>query len=148
MLNVIFHCDQGMITKIDLEASQGKTDWKIISNKKDAVLEKMIDSWMEDYAKCKQPKVQLPLDLDALPAYTKRILAALREIPFGKTATYQELAIKTKNPRAARAVGNACGRNPFPLIIPCHRIIKSDGGLGGFAFGTTLKKALLAYEQI
>jgi O-6-methylguanine DNA methyltransferase len=74
-------------------------------------------------------------------------LLELQKIPFGETSTYQKLAIKTKNPKASRAVGNACGRNPFPLVIPCHRVLKSDGTLGGFAFGTPMKQNMLAFEN-
>lgn len=145
-MKVKFYCDQGKITKIDLKDTANGIQWEIASEQKDVSLEKKIHAWMEDYSKRRQTKVQLPLDLASLPAYTQKILLALQEIPFGETSTYQKLAIKTKNPKASRAVGNACGRNPFPLVIPCHRVLKSDGTLGGFAFGQKLKQTLISYE--
>ena len=64
----------------------------------------------------------------------------------GKTVSYQELATMTGHPKSARAAGSACGRNPCPLIIPCHRVITSAGKLGGFTAGLEIKKLLLAFE--
>lgn len=146
-INVKFFAEGGRITKIDLEASKNRTKWEVVTDQRDAALEKMINAWMDDYCRGCTSKVQLPLDLDTQPPYTKKILNALMNIPFGRTISYQELAIQTKNPLAARAVGNACGRNPFPLVIPCHRVLKNDGSLGGYAFGSPLKEALLKFEN-
>jgi methylated-DNA-[protein]-cysteine S-methyltransferase len=147
MMKVTFYCDQGKVAKIDLAITKNEIDWEIVSEKKDPQLKKQIHQWMEDYCARRQTKVKLPLDLESLPAYTQTILLELQKIPFGETSTYQKLAIRTKNPKASRAVGNACGRNPFPLVIPCHRVLKSDGTLGGFAFGTSMKKSMLAFEN-
>lgn len=72
---------------------------------------------------------------------------ALREIPFGQTATYGEIARQIGRPGAARAVGLACNRNPLPLLIPCHRIVGANGKLTGFAGGLDVKARLLAMEQ-
>lgn len=88
----------------------------------------------------------LPLNLDSLPPFTRSVLMALQNIPYGQTATYQEIAKQVGSPDAARAVGNACRVNPYPLVIPCHRVISSDGSLGGFAYGTNLKEELLQHE--
>ena len=71
---------------------------------------------------------------------------ALLEIPFGETFTYSDIAMAINNPRALRAVGTAIGRNPVALIIPCHRVLRSDGGIGGYYWGIEKKKILLEWE--
>lgn len=72
----------------------------------------------------------------------------LRKIPSGKTISYAELAKRVGRPRAVRAVANACGANPLPIIIPCHRVIASDGTIGGYSGGISKKKKLLKKEGI
>jgi len=72
----------------------------------------------------------------------------LLKIPAGKTISYSELARRIKNPKAVRAVGTACGANPVPIIVPCHRVLASGGGLGGFGGGLKVKKALLQAEGV
>ena len=87
--------------------------------------------------------------LDRLPAFTQKVLAACGKIPSGKTISYSQLARLIGSPRAGRAVGNALAKNPIPLIIPCHRVIRSNGSLGNFSApgGTGTKKKLLALES-
>ncbi len=80
--------------------------------------------------------------------FARRVWAALRDIPGGETRSYRDIAQTIGQPLAARAVGGAVGRNPFAPFIPCHRVIARDGGLGGYAFGTDIKAALLAAEQV
>jgi methylated-DNA-[protein]-cysteine S-methyltransferase len=72
--------------------------------------------------------------------------AALRRIPAGTTATYTELAISSGSPKAIRAAGSACATNPTALFVPCHRVVRTDGSLGGFLYGLDVKRALLAHE--
>ena len=91
-------------------------------------------------------KFTVPLDL-RLPPYSNKVLKAVSKIPFGNTASYQEIAIQTGNPKAVRAVGNANARNPIPIIIPCHRVIASSGKLGGYGGGIDLKRMLLLHEN-
>ncbi len=79
--------------------------------------------------------------------FQKKVWGLLREIPLGQTITYGELAAKTGNPKASRAVGAANGKNPLPIVIPCHRVIGSNGKLTGFAGGLAAKKALLKLEK-
>jgi methylated-DNA-[protein]-cysteine S-methyltransferase len=79
--------------------------------------------------------------------FQKSVWAALLEIPYGKTASYGDIATAIGNPKACRAVGGANGRNPIPLIIPCHRIIGIDGKLVGYGSGLPIKKKLLALES-
>jgi methylated-DNA-[protein]-cysteine S-methyltransferase len=76
-----------------------------------------------------------------------RVWQALQRIPLGETRSYEEIARAIGNPRACRAVGGANRRNTLPLLIPCHRVIRKDGGLGGFACGTKIKCWLLQFEQ-
>lgn len=93
----------------------------------------------------KEPRLALP----AMSPFTVAVLNACREIPYGCTETYASLAAKIGRPRTARAVGTTMARNPIPLIIPCHRVLRTDGGLGGFsAFGgTATKQKMLLHER-
>jgi methylated-DNA-[protein]-cysteine S-methyltransferase len=79
--------------------------------------------------------------------FEMRVWQALQRIPLGETRSYQEIACEIGNPRACRAVGGANSRNPIPLLIPCHRVIRKDGGLGGFSSGQEIKQWLLQFEQ-
>jgi O-6-methylguanine DNA methyltransferase len=89
----------------------------------------------------------VPIDLAGLPPFQARVLAATRRIPFGEVTSYATLAVRIGHPRAARAVGNALGANPVPLLVPCHRVIRGDGTWGHYAFGGALKTRLLALER-
>lgn len=90
-----------------------------------------------------------PLDLSGLTPFGRRVLEACAAIPYGQTRTYAQLAHEVGRPQAPRAVGGALGRNPIPLIIPCHRVVASNGGLGGFSAeqGIALKRRLLDLES-
>jgi O-6-methylguanine DNA methyltransferase len=87
-----------------------------------------------------------PLDLAAATPFQRKVWTALRQIPAGQSETYGRLAAVLGAPRAARAVGSACGANPIPLLIPCHRVLPSGGGLGGFSGGLHWKRMLLTRE--
>ncbi|WP_296113858.1 methylated-DNA--[protein]-cysteine S-methyltransferase [uncultured Anaerococcus sp.] len=76
-----------------------------------------------------------------------KVFKALLKVPYGKTISYKDLAQMVGSPRAYRAVGTAVGKNPFLIIIPCHRVVKSDGSLGGFAYESEVKKELLKIES-
>jgi O-6-methylguanine DNA methyltransferase len=93
--------------------------------------------------------LDIPIVLDSCSVFCCSVLTACRKIQFGETLSYLRLAKKTGRPAASRAVGNSLARNRLPLIIPCHRVIRSDGGLGGFsaAGGTNIKAKLLIHEQ-
>ncbi|HPD57316.1 MAG TPA: MGMT family protein [Smithellaceae bacterium] len=88
------------------------------------------------------------LDMEKLAPFTKKVLIQARKIPRGHVATYSSLAKKIGNPKAARAVGTAMARNPFPIVVPCHRVIRADGTLGGFGGGLKMKKMMLQREGI
>jgi len=87
----------------------------------------------------------LPLDLQGSP-FQLRVWQELQKIPRGETVSYQELAKHIGRPRAARAVGQACGANPIPILIPCHRVIAANGSLGGYSSGLERKRWLLKHE--
>lgn len=89
---------------------------------------------------------KLPLDLRGTP-FQLAVWSALLAIPKGETLSYAQLAAKVGKPKAVRAIGSACGANPIPFLVPCHRILRSDGSLGGFAFGLAMKQALLEKEK-
>jgi methylated-DNA-[protein]-cysteine S-methyltransferase len=90
----------------------------------------------------------LPLDLSGLPEFTREVLTATANVPFGKLATYGGIAAQIGKPSATRAVGNALNRNPIPVVVPCHRIIRSDGSAGGYGGGLDVKFRLLALEGV
>jgi len=99
-----------------------------------------------EYFGGKRNSFSVPLDMRGT-RFQKKVWAALRSIPFGETRSYGQLARQLGNPRASRAVGGANGRNPLSIIVPCHRVIGSDGQLSGFAGGLNVKAHLLELEQ-
>lgn len=87
------------------------------------------------------------LDLSAATPFQRRVWEVTRLIPCGETRSYSQVAEQAGNAAAARAVGQALGKNPLPIIIPCHRVLASNGGLGGFGGGLVMKKRLLSLER-
>jgi len=88
----------------------------------------------------------VPLDLDGQPPFRVKVWKVLQSIPYGRVRSYGWVARKVGKPRAPRAIGGACGANPVPLLVPCHRVIAGDGSLGGFSGGLSSKKRLLKLE--
>lgn len=88
----------------------------------------------------------LPLDFQLAHGFRREVLACLVMIDYGQTETYAQVAAATGHPRAVRAVGTACATNPLPVIVPCHRVLRSDGKLGGYVGGLQIKAALLSRE--
>ncbi|HMP84583.1 MAG TPA: methylated-DNA--[protein]-cysteine S-methyltransferase [Verrucomicrobiota bacterium] len=93
------------------------------------------------------PRMLPPLDLSRGTAFQQRVWAALMKIPRGQTRSYGEIARMSGNEKAARAVGGACGANPIPVFIPCHRVLAADHKLGGFSGGLEWKRQLLWREE-
>ena len=110
------------------------------------ILQQTLDE-LNQYFSGERREFMIPFNL-MLPSYFNKVLCEVSKIPFGHTASYQDIAVQTKNPKAARAVGNANAKNPIPIIIPCHRVITSSGKLGGYGGGTNLKKKLLYHEGV
>lgn len=100
---------------------------------------------MLEHVSGKRQEIELPLDIRAT-AFQLRVWRALKQIPYGETRSYSEVAESIGAPRAARAVARACATNPVALAIPCHRVVRNDGSLGGYGFGVERKKALLERE--
>jgi methylated-DNA-[protein]-cysteine S-methyltransferase len=110
------------------------------------ILQKQIAAYFE--GSCVNFSPDMPVVLVGFVVFSRKVLTACREIEFGQRITYSGLAKKAGRPTASRAVGNALAKNPLPLIIPCHRVLRADGKMGGFSTpgGTNMKKRLLALE--
>jgi methylated-DNA-[protein]-cysteine S-methyltransferase len=100
---------------------------------------------LAEYLSGSRTKFDIPLDLRGSP-FQLAVWAELQSIPYGQTISYAELAIRIGSPKAVRAVGAANGRNPVPILVPCHRVIASNGDLQGFGAGLDVKRALLDLE--
>jgi methylated-DNA-[protein]-cysteine S-methyltransferase len=100
-----------------------------------------------EYLEGRRAFFSVPVDLAGVAEFQAGVLAEAARIPFGETRSYSELARQIGHPAAARAVGNALGANPVPIIVPCHRVIRGDGSWGHYAFGGALKTRLLTLER-
>jgi methylated-DNA-[protein]-cysteine S-methyltransferase len=90
----------------------------------------------------------LPLDWQLSKDFRRRALRAIHRIPYGKTRSYTQIARSAGNERAVRAAGTACGANPIPIVVPCHRVLRTGGALGGYGGGLPMKQALLEMEGV
>ena len=99
-----------------------------------------------EYFAGRRDQFDLPLDWALIVGFRRRILEVTAQIPFGSVSTYQDVAGQAGQPKGARAAGQALGGNPIPVIIPCHRVLRSGGGMGGYAGGTDRKQFLLRLE--
>lgn len=99
-----------------------------------------------DYLEGKRNGFDIPLDLSRGTAFQRRVWRTLQRVPFGKLRSYQWIASRVGGRRYARAVGNAVGANPLPIVVPCHRIVAQDASLGGFSCGLPMKRKLLTLE--
>ena len=103
---------------------------------------------LDEYFGGKRDRFDIPLDFSGVSPFTRSVLTATAAVPFGRLATYREIAARIGSPSACRAVGNALGRNPIPVIVPCHRIVRSDASLGGYTGGLGIKERLLEIEGV
>jgi methylated-DNA-[protein]-cysteine S-methyltransferase len=102
---------------------------------------------LDEYFSGHRTDFDLPIDLAAVRGdFGRRILLACRTIPFGSVSSYREMATRAGSPGAVRAAGNALGANPIPIVVPCHRVLRTGGGLGGYTGGVQRKERLLALE--
>jgi methylated-DNA-[protein]-cysteine S-methyltransferase len=96
----------------------------------------------------KLDRFDLPLDWQLSEGFRLRVLHAIAAIPYGETRSYTEMATTAGNERAVRAAGTACGRNPIPVVVPCHRVLRTGGALGGYGGGLPMKEGLLQLEGV
>jgi methylated-DNA-[protein]-cysteine S-methyltransferase len=101
---------------------------------------------LEQYFAGHRDHFELPIDWQLTSGFARRVLKATARIPFGEVSTYKQVATAAGSPNAFRAAGNALGTNPIPIVVPCHRILHSDGGLGGYTGGLVRKRTLLHVE--
>jgi methylated-DNA-[protein]-cysteine S-methyltransferase len=121
--------------------------WTFSSEKQDQSLEALVNQWFETYCQKKEPSLSLPFDWRGIPPFTQQVLQTVASIPFGSLSTYGQVAHLLERPKSARAVGGACGRNPFLLFIPCHRVLDAKLELRGYsAGGVSIKKQILVFE--
>lgn len=148
-IHVLCKVFEERITNLDLFLlSSNELSWECKGDSSCRLIEPLIHDWLADYCQRKPAPLPLPLNLGESTPFTCLVLKNLQSIPFGVSVTYQQLAAQLEKPKAARAVGTACGRNPIPLIIPCHRVLASGSKLGGFSAGLEIKRRLLAFEKI
>jgi len=101
---------------------------------------------IDEYFAGRRRLFELPLDYQLSHGFRRAVLSHLPEIGYGTTASYAAIAAAAGNPKAVRAVGTACATNPLPVVVPCHRVVRSDGTLGKYVGGADIKKALLTLE--
>ena len=101
---------------------------------------------LDEYFERERREFDLPLDWRLSRGFRSKVLHNIARIPYGETATYAEMAAEAGSPTAYRAAGSACGSNPIPLVVPCHRVVATGGGLGGYGGGVELKEYLLRFE--
>jgi methylated-DNA-[protein]-cysteine S-methyltransferase len=101
----------------------------------------------DEYFTGQRTAFDLPLDLRLATGFRRTVLGHLPAIPYGHTESYAEVATAAGSPKAFRAVGTACAKNPLPVVVPCHRVVKSDGTMGRYAGGEDAKRALLTLES-
>lgn len=147
-VNYAFYESKIGIIKIGV-SHEAVCEIKIVENRGESAiseLSKTAFAEISEYLDGRRKNFDFPLAPEGTD-FQKRVWSALTEIPYGKTATYGEIAAKIGNPKAARAVGNACNKNPVLIAVPCHRVLGSDGSLTGYAAGTQIKKRLLELEK-
>jgi methylated-DNA-[protein]-cysteine S-methyltransferase len=103
---------------------------------------------LEDYFEGRRAEFELPIDWSLSRGFTGKVLRQTARIGFGETSTYAEIASRAGSPRAVRAAGNALGANPIPVVVPCHRVLRTGGALGGYTGGVERKEFLLRLEGV
>ena len=103
---------------------------------------------LEEYFEGRRRRFEVPIDWSLVRGFGRDVLAATAAIPYGQVLTYREVASVAHRPLAARAAGNALGANPIPIVVPCHRVVHSGGGLGGYTGGLDRKRFLLRLEGV
>jgi methylated-DNA-[protein]-cysteine S-methyltransferase len=151
--NLVFVARNGKLIELDVS---GRIDCEIRKNLLSRFPEavessksfRMIQLLLDRYLRGQRVDFDTEVDLSMEREFTRRVLVELRNIPYGHVTSYGRLAKRLGYRNAARAVGQALARNPIPIIIPCHRVIREDSSIGGFSLGLKIKKRLLALEGI
>jgi methylated-DNA-[protein]-cysteine S-methyltransferase len=102
---------------------------------------------LDQYFAGRRRTFEVALDWQLMRGFARRVLEATARIPYGSASTYKEVAAEAGSPRGSRAAGNALGANPLPIVVPCHRVLHTGGGLGGYTGGLERKRTLLAVES-
>lgn len=140
-----FYADDEKLLGIEVNNSRHLNIKGIFLTKSNKIIDESINQVREYFAR-ERREFNLPLDKQG-DKFESRVCEELKKVKFGETITYKELAASLGKEDGSRAVGNALAKNKFPLIIPCHRVIKSDGNTGNYIGGEEAKKALLEFEQ-
>lgn len=109
---------------------------------------RMLHVMLDRYLRGQKVDFDMEVDISGESEFTRRVLTELMKVPYGQLVSYGMLARKLGYKSASRAVGQAVGRNPIPIVIPCHRVIREDGTIGGFSMGLKIKERLLALEGV
>ena len=132
------------VFRVHLPNDPQDSEWKTPLAEQSSLLKQAMEE-LEQYFNGQRKSFDMALDLH-LPPFYQKILMEVSKIPFGTTVSYRDVAVKAGNPKAVRAAGTANAKNPVPIFIPCHRVLSSDGTLGGYGGGLDLKKMLLLHE--
>jgi methylated-DNA-[protein]-cysteine S-methyltransferase len=137
--------DEGAVRRIEFprDGKRGRPEPRWMESARGPIAEAVRQ--LREYFAGERTRFDLPLAPEGTP-FQRNVWRHLQDIPFGETISYGELARRVGNPKASRAVGAANGKNPLPIVIPCHRVIGSNGTLTGFGGGLPTKEALLAIE--
>lgn len=141
----IYACDKGIIRVCIGLMPSLKNSCALSSSRAKTLLERALKELSEYFAgeKC---EFTVPVYLQGT-SFELKVWNAVKRIPYGETRTYKDIAAEIGSPRAFRAVGNALSRNPIPILIPCHRVVRSNGKLGGYTAGIKVKRYLLELEE-
>ncbi len=134
------------VYRLHLANDVDKAEKETPKNQQSPILKKALNE-LKEYFDGKRKSFDVPLDLD-MPPFYKKALMEVAKVPFGKTVSYQEIAKRAGNAKASRASGSANAKNPIAVFIPCHRILASDGTLGGYGGGLDKKMILLDHEGV
>jgi len=143
---IVFSDGRGVCEILTYAESPKRDEWTQPGDAPDRITEKAVKQ-LQEYFRGKRKVFDVPLSLHGTDFQIK-VYKAMIDIPFGETKSYGDIARVIGSPKAFRAVGGACHSNPIPIIVPCHRVVGSDGSLTGFGLGLDVKKLLLDLEGI
>jgi O-6-methylguanine DNA methyltransferase len=151
--NIILVSKNGRLIELDIEADGVHLIKKSLTARYPDGVEspecfRKLCKLLDGYLKGERVDFDVDVDTSYLGVFTQNVLEELRKIPYGEVTSYGRIGKMLGHENAARAVGQAVGRNPVPIIIPCHRVIREDGSIGGFSMGLRIKERLLATEGI